>query len=249
MTRAARLLAGVLLAVVLAGCGGTKVVTTTTTTPAPKVTQVKVYFLAHDKLQPISRFVSTSEPAWLGAWKDLIVGPTAADPLAASTALRLPENESWTLGRTNSDLLSLSTVALPRVFLAQTVYTLTQFAPKQPVIVNGLRYTRADFEDETPAILVESPLPEAHISRPLRVTGTANTFEATFEYELVDSAGKVIAKHFVTATSGSGTRGTFDFTVEYPAGHRGPGKLVVYESSAKDGSRIHAVEIPLRLAG
>ena len=101
---------------------------------------------------------------------------------------------------------------------------------------------------ETPAILVESPLPEAQVKSPLRITGTANTFEATFQYELVDSGGKIVAKHFVTATSGSGTRGTFDFTVEYPAGHSGPGKLVVYESSAKDGSRIHDVEIPLQLA-
>ena len=49
---------------------------------------------------------------------------------------------------------------------------------------------------------------------PLRVTGTANTFEATFEYELRDSAGKVVDSNFVTATSGTGTRGTFDFTTK-----------------------------------
>jgi hypothetical protein len=249
MTWATRLLAGVLLAVALAGCGGTKVVTTTTTKPAARFTLVKVYFLHSDKVQPISRFVTATEPAWLGAWKDLTVGPTAEDPLAVSTALRLPEKERWTLGWTNDNVLSLTTVDLSRVFLAQTVYTLTQFAPKRPVVVNGRRYTRADFEAETPAILVESPLPEQNVARPLRVMGTANTFEATFEYELVDSAGKILAKHFVTATSGSGTRGTYDVTVPYPAAHAGPGKLVVYESSAKDGSRIHVVEIPLRLTG
>ena len=87
----------------------------------------------------------------------------------------------------------------------------------------------ADFEDETPIILVESPLPFEHVTSPLRVTGTANTFEATFNYDLVDSAGKVIATHFVTATSGSGTRGTFDFTVPYTVSKPGLGKLVVYE--------------------
>ena len=59
----------------------------------------------------------------------------------------------------------------------------------------------------------------------------------------------MIAKHFVTATSGSGTRGTFDVSIPYPAGHAGPGKLVVYESSAKDGSRVNVVKIPLRLTG
>ena len=99
----------------------------------------------------------------------------------------------------------------------------------------------------TPAILVESPLPFQAVSSPLRVTGTANTFEATFEYDLLDPAGKVLSHHFETATSGSGTRGTFDFTIRFEAPN-GLGKLVVYERSAKDGSRIHVSEIPLSLA-
>ena len=248
MRWAARFAGVAALVVALAGCGGGKHPGTTTTTPAAKFTEVRVYFLHKDKVQPVSRFVSATEPAWLGAWKDLALGPTGETPLGVLTALRL-EGGAWTLGLTSDGLFSLSTVELPRAFLAQAVYTLTQFATERPVIVNGKRYTRADFEAETPAILVESPLPEAQVKSPLRIAGTANTFEATFQYELVDSAGKVIARHFVTATSGSGTRGTFDFTVEYPAGHSGPGKLVVYESSAKDGSRIHVIEIPLQLTG
>ena len=79
------------------------------------------------------------------------------------------------------------------------------------------------------------------------MTGTADTFEATFDYDLLDPAGKVLSHHFVTATSGSGTRGTFDFTIPFEAPD-GLGKLVVYERSAADGSKIHVVEIPLTLA-
>jgi hypothetical protein len=79
------------------------------------------------------------------------------------------------------------------------------------------------------------------------VAGTANTFEATFEYDLLDPAGKVLAHDFVTATSGSGTRGTYDFQIPFEAPN-GVGKLVVYERSAADGSRIHEIEIPLSLA-
>ncbi len=115
--------------------------------------------------------------------------------------------------------------------------------------MNGKRYTRADFENETPAILVETPRPEARIASPLVLSGTANTFEATFEYELIDSAGQIVSKHFATATSGSGTRGTFHLTIPFSGAVAGAGKLVVYESSAKDGSRIHVVEIPLQLTG
>jgi hypothetical protein len=110
-----------------------------------------------------------------------------------------------------------------------------------------MRYTRADFEDETPSILVESPLPFQKVVSPLRATGTANTFEANFEYELADPDGKIIATHFVTATSGSGTRGTFDFTVPFAIARDGLGELIVYERSAKDGTRIHLIEIPIRM--
>ena len=57
----------------------------------------------------------------------------------------------------------------------------------------------------------------------------------------------MLKHNFVTATSGSGTRGTCDFSVPFEA-PGGLGKLVVYESSAADGSRIHQVAIPLTLA-
>jgi hypothetical protein len=57
----------------------------------------------------------------------------------------------------------------------------------------------------------------------------------------------VLAHHFVTATSGSGTRGTFDFAAQFTAAQSGPGKLVVYEISAANGSRIHQVEVPVRI--
>ena len=127
------------------------------------------------------------------------------------------------------------------------MFTLSQFAPTRPVVVDGKPYRRSDFEDLTPAILVEEPLPFARVSAPLRLRGTANTFEATFEYELLDPAGKVLTHHFVTATSGSGTRGFYDVKIPFEAPN-GLGKLEVYELSAADGSRTHEVEIPLTLA-
>ena len=99
----------------------------------------------------------------------------------------------------------------------------------------------------TPPILVESPTPGQTVEPGFAVTGTANTFEATFNYELKDASGKVLKKDFVTATSGSGTRGTFKFTVPYKVSKAQKGTLVVYEVSAADGSRTHEVEIPLQL--
>jgi hypothetical protein len=219
------------VAVVGAGCGNAKTVTVTTTeTVTSTVTQttaqktaVRVFFLRNGKVAPVAREVpSTTPDALLEAF---LQGPTDQERRSGFTIAE---------GRQGANL-------------APIVYTLSQFAPTKAVDYLNKSYMRADFEDVTPAILVESPLPFQAVSAPLRVTGTANTFEATFEYELLDPAGKVLSHNFVTASSGSGTRGTFDFTIPFEAPN-GLGKLVVYESSAADGSKIHIVEIPLTLA-
>jgi germination protein M len=218
-----------LVAVVATGCGSTTTVTVTTartvtetvtaTTPTAKKA-VRVYFMRNGKVGPVARQLDTVDRASLLAVLD--AGPTTAERAIGFTQGEATERT------------------------AEEVYTLSQFAPKKPVDVGGKSYTRSDFEDLTPSILVESPLPFASVTSPLRVWGTANTFEATFDYELLDPSGKVLSKHFVTATSGTGTRGTYDFTVPFEAPN-GLGKLVVLELSAADGSRIHEVEIPLAL--
>jgi hypothetical protein len=206
-----------------AACGSTKTVTVTVTaTTAPTTHAARVYFMRDGKVGPVARELASTDRAALLAALD--AGPTDAE-----RALGFAQ------GTGNART-------------AEEVYTLSQFAPTRAVAVGGKTYTRSDFEDLTPAILVEAPLPFATVSAPLRLRGTANTFEATFEYELLDSAGKTLAKHFVTATSGSGTRGTYDVAIPFgPPG--GTGTLFVYELSAKDGSRIHQVEIPLTFIG
>ena len=40
---------------------------------------------------------------------------------------------------------------------------------------------------------------------------------------------------------------TFSTTITYPAGHAGPATLTVFSISAKDGSRINVVTIPVTL--
>ena len=248
MTRARLFVGAALLAVALAGCGG-GAKQTTTTTATSVTTAVKLYFLRNGKVKPIAREVWDREPAHVVAFRELIKGFGVGEFITLRSSVHVVD-DGYTLARSRDGLITLATASpQPRTALAQIVYTLTPYSAGGVVVVDGTRYRRTDFEAQTPAILVESPLPYQTAPSPIRVTGTANTFEATFQYELVDAAGTVIARHFVTATSGSGTRGTFDVTIPYPAGHAGPGKLVVYESSAKDGSRIHVVEIPLRLTG
>ena len=97
-----------------------------------------------------------------------------------------------------------------------------------------------------PAIVVDTPEPGDTVTSPLKVAGTSNVFEATSQIELIDrDSGERLVRDFVTATSGSGTRGTWETTLRFdvPAGTEL--ELYTYESSAEDGSPLHEVRVPL----
>ena len=130
---------------------------------------------------------------------------------------------------------------------AQVVETLLQFETVSQVELGGRTYGPAAVEPSLPAILAESPVPDERVSSPLRLTGTANTFEATFMVQVRPHAGKPLVEDLVTATSGNGKRGTFDKTLDFTVDREQPGTVVVFESSAEDGSVINRVEIPVVL--
>jgi hypothetical protein len=231
-----------------AGCGGgtTGVEQTPgTTSPSPATTaatttgstqplSLALYFLAPDgQLVATSRSVEHTQTPGAATLHELVTPP-------GGMTTHVPDGLELTIADGRARVIG---AALDDAALAQIVYSLTTFPTVQSV--NGK--TRADVEKIVPPILVEQPSPGESVTSPLNVTGTANTFEATFDYRLEDAAGKVLAKDFVTATSGSGTRGTFDFTVRFTVDTAQDGTLSVFELSAEDGSVIHKRVIPLRL--
>ena len=245
--------------------------TTTSTTPAADNMTISVYFTRDEKMAAAHRVIPKTQQTGQAAMQALLEGPTAAES-AAGLVGAIPEGTRFLgLSITNG----VATVNLSKEYesgggslsmsmrLAQVVYTLTQFPTVTKVnfqlegvpvsvfggegIVLDHPVGRADYEDMAPAILVESPTVGDTASSPLHITGSANTFEATFIADVLDSSGAVIGEKVVTATSGSGTRGTFDVAVPYTVGQAGDGTLVVFEESAKDGSHINVVEIPLKL--
>jgi hypothetical protein len=108
--------------------------------------------------------------------------------------------------------------------------------------------SRRDFEDQAPPILVERPGIGDTVTAPVRVTGTANVFEARFQLELKDARGGVLSRASVLATAGTGTRGRFAATLRLGAKPRSSRlTLVAFQRSPKDGHPIHIVRIPLVL--
>ena len=249
-----RLVLSVALLLVAGGCGGDDTTTVTvretvTETAASSVpTQapalVALYFLQDGKVWPEQRGLVTGPAIATNTVHQILEGTetelTSAIP---------PETRLRSLAiKGGVASIELDPAVTDRKALAQIAYTLTQFDSVRRVSFNGdPPVGRGAFEEETPAILVESPLAGEDVESGFEVTGTANTFEATFQYELLGADEKVLKKDFVTATSGSGTRGTFSFTVPYEASGPTEGRLVVFEISAEDGSRTNERSIPLSL--
>jgi germination protein M len=241
----------------------------TSTTQAPAGSTVVPYFIEGDQVAAGEPVVTPERGVAAAALRAVLDGPNGRELAAGLTTAVPPDTRLLDLtiadGLARVDLSGRfregEGAPATRERLAQIVYTLTQFPAVKRVRVRIDGHTvpalgdvkldrglaRADFEDQTPAILVESPGFATAVSSPFTARGTANTFEATFEWELRAASGDVLAKHFETATSGTGTRGTFSFPVTFRLNGATPGSLVVFERSAADGSRIHVRSIPLTL--
>lgn len=104
-------------------------------------------------------------------------------------------------------------------------------------------------EPAGPAITITTPAEDDTVSVPFTVSGEANTFEAALTIDAVDASGMVSCVRRLTATSGSGTPGTWAGTLAFPPEQDPlPVMLRAYSHSAKDGSIIDLVEFPITIA-
>ncbi len=243
-----------------------------TVSPSPTPTQSMTYelwftydgslFLTH-RTEPFTPAVGTQ------ALEALLDGPTQAERAAdlgttinAGTTLRgLTIDDDVATVDLDGTFVEQETPAIAVGSLAQIVYTLTQFDRIQGVVfeVDGSPLTnfggyeidgaqrRANFADQLPFILVQTPRIGERVSSPVHISGTADVFEAVVSIAILDQHGKVIASTFTMATCGTGCRGTWETDVAYDVAATQPGTIRVYEVSAMDGSEIHVVNIPVTL--
>ena len=243
-----------------------------TVSPSPTPTQSMTYelwftydgslFLTH-RTEPFTPAVGTR------ALEALLDGPTQAERAAdlgttinPGTTLRgLTIDDGVATVDLDAAFVDQETPAIAVGSLAQIVYTLTQFDRIQGVVfqVDGSPLTnfggyeidgaqrRANFADQLPFILVESPRIGERVSSPVHISGTADVFEAVVSIAILDQHGKVIASTFTMATCGTGCRGTWETDVAYDVAATQPGTIRVYEVSAMDGTEIHVVNIPVTL--
>ena len=218
--------------------------TTTSQTTTQESSSVAVYFLRGENVSPVRRTIAATPAVARAALTELLAGPTEEEA-ASGLASAIPAGTSL---RDVSVSGGVATVDLDGTFddgggsasmlgrVAQVVATLTRFPTVDRVafridgrpveaiggegVVVDPPVGRGAIEEQTPQILVESPLPGDTVTSPIRLRGTANVFEATVSIDVKDETGKVVRRTFTTATSGTGTRGTFDTTLALP-GRRG----------------------------
>ncbi|MCZ7589639.1 MAG: GerMN domain-containing protein [Gaiella sp.] len=244
--------------------------TSTGETTTAAESSVAVYFLRDGKVSPARRTIAATPAVARAAVTALLDGPTdaeAADGLTSAIPARTTLRDIALAG-------GIATVDLDGSFddgggsssmlgrVAQIVATLTRFPTIERVafridgepveavggegVVVDPPIGRRAIEGQTPQILVESPLPGDAVRSPIRLRGTANVFEATVSIDVRDADDKLLERTFTTATSGSGTRGTFATELALPD-REGEVTVVAYESSAKDGTPLHVVRVPLEL--
>lgn len=96
-------------------------------------------------------------------------------------------------------------------------------------------------------IIVSSPEKNAIVSSPFFVEGKARVFEDVVSIKLEDKNGKILFQGTTDAQSPDmGQYGLFKKEIKYTTSQT-EGTLKVFESSAKDGSEINEVIIPVKL--
>ena len=239
--------------------------------PGGDTSAAAVYFLREGTIAPVRREVLASAEPERAAVAALLEG-TTEDEASQGLVNAIPAGTKL-LDLSIDD--GIATVDLDGTFddgggsasmqgrVAQVVATLTRFPSVKRVafrldgepveaiggegVVVDPPIGRLEIEEQTPQILIESPLPGDTVTSPVRLRGTANVFEATVSIEVKDATGTVILEAFTTATSGTGTRGTFDTKLNLPA-VSGTVTIVTFEASAEDGRPLHVRDVQVTIA-
>jgi germination protein M len=228
----------------------------------------QVWFADGNRLAPAVATIEATPRVGAASLEALIKGPAGAGDLTSAVPSGTSVNSLSIKGGTatvdlSSEFESGSGIPSMGMRLGQLTFTLTQFPTVKRVIleVEGERVnefskeglvierplTRADFEDISPAIIVDRPLGQSETGSPVTISGTANVFEANVSIRVVGSDGEVLAETFTTATCGTGCRGKFSEAVEFEVEEPTEATIQVYEESAKNGKPLNMIEVPVTL--
>jgi len=95
-------------------------------------------------------------------------------------------------------------------------------------------------------VRVNAPVAPDAVSSPVTVQGRIAAFEATFQLTIFDADGNILGEEVGMSSEGQ-TLAPFAEDVPFSVTEETPACLWVYEESARDGSPVHVVQIPVLL--
>jgi len=110
----------------------------------------------------------------------------------------------------------------------------------------------ADADETQPAqsenIIVETPLPSSTVTSPFEISGQARVFEGTILVRVKNQDGKIVIPTQIVTAHGAdaGEFGDWKIKVNYQFYATKEGIIEVFSESAKDGSEINMVEVPVK---
>ncbi len=93
---------------------------------------------------------------------------------------------------------------------------------------------------------VTEPVPNQTVGKTIKISGEARVFENQFAFRVSDDSGKVLKEGNGYANApDTGQYGPFEISTDYLTPTTNTGRVEVFEYSAKDGSEINKVTIPV----
>lgn len=122
-----------------------------------------------------------------------------------------------------------------------------------PIVANDPEsYLWVDEKDSREIVLqnvafrIYEPAPDTEVKDRIIVSGLARVYEGTILYEFEDGHS-ILDEGFTTATSGAPEWGEFEIIIELDNAANYSGRVILFEESAKDGSRINELKIPVNV--
>lgn len=122
----------------------------------------------------------------------------------------------------------------------------TSSVPFSPVIQTAPTPQLSPTPAKSQNIILESPKAGETVGLPLKVSGQARVFENVLQVRLKEKDGKLLVEKRVMAQSpDAGIFGPFDLSLSYPQPSTKEGIVEAFQYSAKDGSEVDKVRVPV----
>jgi len=128
------------------------------------------------------------------------------------------------------------------VFCGSLLIAIWQFQSDEEIMFNSEMTIKNPARNNS--IKVVSPKINEQIKSPVQISGQAAIFEAQFNARIKDNSGLILAEAQLRTEEGQ-MMSPFSARIKYKKPSRREGTIEIFDISAKDGSEIHKISIPV----